>query len=232
MRKNSISLVAYADGACKNNNSLVKKRLGGCGFIIAEENDNYLMDQYVRKEKKDIASLRNEILKNKQFTCRAVPLCEQIEPPNKFSNNRAELEALNGVLAHILQRAETESKQIHLTIKLDSEYVIKVFNNANQWQKNDWKLSSGTTAANIDYAKQTIVYTEALRRRNHVVSVQHVMAHQSEPNLEESKEKWLDWFYNDFADRLSNIAAQTQTDINYATTSKKRKRNLSTDHAT
>ena len=224
MSENRISLVAYADGACKNNNSYVKRRLGGCGFIIVQENDNNLIENYVKKDKKEVALLRNEILKSSEFICRAVPLCEKIEPPNKFSNNRAELEAFNGVLAQVLSLAEKETKQFFLTIKLDSEYVIKVFHNASQWQKNDWRLSSGTIAANIDYAKQTIAFTEALKRRNHIIVVKHVMAHQSEPQLKDNKEKWLDWFYNDFADRLSNIAAQTQTDINYATVNKKRKK--------
>ena len=151
----------------------------------------------------------------------AVPLSEKIEPPNKFSNNRAELEAFNGVLAHVLLFAEKEKKRISITIKVDSEYVIKVFNGAWNWRNNDWKLASGTIAANIDYANETICFTEALKRRNHTIKVVHVAAHQTEPK-KDIKEKWIDWFYNDFADRLSNLAAQVETDINY--NQKKRKR--------
>jgi len=220
MNENITEIVAYADGACKNNNSHTKKRLGGCGFVIMAKNST-ILDQFFAN-KISLNALRTAMLKSSDFTCMAVPMCEKIELPNKFSNNRAELEAFNGVLAHVLQSGHIEQKKIALTIKLDSEYVIKVFNGAWSWRKNGWKISSGTVAANIDYIIEMIAFVEALKRRGHMITVCHVMAHQTEPS-KDVQQKWLDWFFNDFADRLSNIAAQVETDINYNAKKRKRK---------
>ena len=211
MSEQVFHIVAYADGACKNNNSHSEKRLGGCGLII-QFRESKLIDEHLASHDSNICTLRSEMLKTKDFVCVANPLSPKIEPPNKFSNNRAELEAFNGVLARFVLM-DTDEK-LTLTIKTDSEYVIKVFNGAWKWKENDWKLASGTVAANIDYILELITFVDVLRKRGNTVKVKHVPAHQQQPD-KKNKEIWLDWFFNDFADRLSNIGAGVESDINY-----------------
>lgn len=218
-----IKLIAFADGACKNNNSHSVERAAGSGYIIFPD-DRKLTDEILFDEKNaTLSALRSKIIQNTNFICIASCLKGPVDPPNKQSNNRAELHAFNGVLARCLLLGK---QKISIIIKPDSEYVIKVFYGANNWRKNEWKLASGTIAANIDLASEMLSYLESLQRAGHEVKVQHVDAHQTEPNKQD-RDKWFNWFFNNFADRLSNIGSGEETDINY--NEKKRKRSKTKD---
>jgi ribonuclease HI len=142
-------------------------------------------------------------------------------PPNKVTNNRAELQALVSTLARFV--AQQSASTLAIQIFADSKYAITVYNNAQEWRNNGWKLKSGTVACNIDQAEELLLYSDALKNAGHIVQVEHVAAHSATAPTE--LEPWRRWFGNDLADRLTNIGAGAETDINYGNSkSKKRAR--------
>jgi len=237
--------VAYTDGACKNNNrhdnAVPSKsiRSAGCGFVIFKKNEHIdaaLTDICVmRKSSTNSLShhrrqLANGLAPFVGSICCAVPLPTPVDLPHKVSNNRAELYAFNCVLSHFLASHEARLNSgisLSITIKTDSEYVLKVFSGARSWQHNRYKLQSGTVAKNVDYVKEMLKFVDALQMLGHTLTVLHVPAHQQEIDCDTNDTtKWIDWFGNDVADRLSNVATGIVDDINYTSLrpSKSRKR--------
>jgi len=235
----SFSHIVYTDGACKNNNSSADDtttvRKAGSGIVVfdrlAHEALHCVHRDYV--EHGSSASLprwRTALLTRQSpfstVVCRHIPLRAPPPPPNKISNNRAELDALVSALAHFvaLAPATCATPQLYIDIRVDSKYVITTYNNARQWRANGWKLASGTVACNVDQAEEMLLYCDALRDAGHTVTLTHVPAHTDVKDVPRDFDGWCRWFGNDMADRLTNIAAGVETDINYKVAAKKRKR--------
>lgn len=247
--KTVVKYVVYTDGACKNNHCSAhetqRKRMAGSAFVALEKVahvDRVLSDIFEQRKCSgaDLAHWRTLLVQAQApfvgAACRDVPLPLPVTPPNKVSNNRAELHALNSALAHFLAHRDAQNVaiQMDICIKVDSEYVMKVFGGAKQWQQNKFRLASGMAVSNADYVQEMLLYLTALRALGHIVFVEHVPAHLTEDKCCNSFHTWVDWFGNDVADRLSNVAAGAQSDVNYsgsssgsrsgATKGKKRKR--------
>lgn len=216
-----ITHIAYADGACKDNHidaSKVNRRAGSAIVVFPNSTEILLAIQSAFNDynnSKNIDKWRTAIMtRDGDFIgtlSRAIPLPQPVAEPNKVSNNRAELHALNCVLAHFTSLNEP----VHGVIYVDSQYVIKVFENSEKWKKNNWTLSSGTKACNIDYVLEMLDYVALLKSRGNTVTINHVPAHTKEKDIPKDFAGWCHWFGNDFVDRLSNVAAGVEQDINY-----------------
>lgn len=224
-----VFLYAFTDGACKNNNLAASKggRKAGSGIFIVDQNQQDVLRDIVERRCTSVsnADMRTMLMADESTVCRAVcpPLTSEFPTP---SNNRAELYAFNSVLAHVIARQHTSA--VHLCIGVDSKYVMTVYQNARTWQNDGFILqSSRSVAANLDYVKEMLMYLDVLESSQFDITVKHVGAHQTE-DKDAPFEIWFDWFGNDMADRLSNVATGVTSNINYASLPKKsRKRKKS-----
>lgn len=222
-----VTFLVYTDGACKDNNSnnpAVVRRAGSALVAFcqnAQANDALLavFNEYCTGGAATLARWRTCLMNGGEPFSESVAVCRAITLPisaQKPSNNRAELYAFNSALAHFLALSATlGDSRIDLEIHVDSTYVMTVFRNADRWKRNGWRQASGGTACNIDYVDEMLLYADAFRNDGHTISVHHVAAHSKPGDVPKDFVAWRDWFGNDLADRISNVAAGAEADVNY-----------------
>ncbi|KIK70443.1 hypothetical protein GYMLUDRAFT_273634 [Collybiopsis luxurians FD-317 M1] len=107
--------------------------------------------------------------------------------PGDQTNNRAELYAICRVLE------TTPFRRSPLTIKTDSKYCIKCFNDWLQnWMQNDWHKRDGSPIKNVGLIRYIVTLLAARSRIGQKVSLQHVKGHSNDEG-------------NDGADDLANV---------------------------
>ena len=114
-------------------------------------------------------------------------ISEEISGTNQY----AELYAIYKALSSI-----NPIKYLKVTICTDSMYSI---NCITKWIDN-WKVNNWKTSKNKDVKhKELIQKIDKLVKNN--VFFKHVNSHRKEPSLDSNK--WVDWFGNDYADKLA-----------------------------
>ena len=105
------------------------------------------------------------------------------------TNNRAELYAIVYAIRYTPQK---------LKIYTDSTYVITCYNNLEKWKANNWKLSTGKLAENVDLLKRL---KKQIKKHTQKIKIKKVAAHTKAPKKDDPKYKH--WFGNNQADKLA-----------------------------
>ncbi|KAF5392457.1 hypothetical protein D9757_002213 [Collybiopsis confluens] len=107
--------------------------------------------------------------------------------PGEQTNNRAELYAICRVLE------TTSFRRAPLTIKTDSKYCIKAFNEwLPNWMKNNWQKSDGSPVKNVGLIQYIVTLRSARFRIGQKVFLEYVKGHSGNQG-------------NDGADYLANV---------------------------
>jgi len=119
----------------------------------------------------------------------------------KVTNQIAELLACIYAIETIISTENVKDKSIY--IYSDSMYTINSMTKwAKNWEKNEWKKSTGKVIENLELIKKLYFYTINLN-----VRYKHVKAHKNEP--EKDSKQYFYWYGNHMADLLATTAAKS-----------------------
>lgn len=130
------------------------------------------------------------------------------------SNIRAEMYAvIKGILVIMNNREYFQqtgySKSI--VVKTDSQFTIDLVTKwlAN-WKKNGFKTSAKKPVKNQDLVIMLDNTIEQARSQGYIIQFIHVMAHEREPKVPRTDQKWIDWYCNAQVDKLAFNGGQKE----------------------
>lgn len=211
--RNVVDQRIYVDGGCKNNNIRdVSKRCAGYGIFV----DLRVVSLPSRTEPIVDGSNPNslplptqddvdrEILQPVSFVSEKLPVNAQYP----LSNNRAEILAVVRALELLFGNRFRIARGTSVTIVNDSKYTYDIVTDwlPNRWRANNFKRTDGGDVLNIDLVRRLDELLLRLEREKPFdVRWQRLNSHQKEPG-DKSSQEWRDWFGNDRADKLADLA--------------------------
>lgn len=122
------------------------------------------------------------------------------------SNNRAEMYAVIKALQVIMTNKYFEKYNKSILIKTDSQFTIDLVTQwLAKWKKNGFKRSGKKAISNPDLVNMIDNTITQAQAGGYTITFQHVRAHTTEPNVPKTDQKWIDWYCNDQADKLSSV---------------------------
>lgn len=126
-------------------------------------------------------------------------------PPN--TNIRAEMYAIvRAILIVLTQRDYFEQVGYSklLLIKTDSKFSIDLVTKwLEKWKKNGFKKANKKPVENKDLVLLLDNTIEQAKTQGYTIQFEHVYAHKSEPKVDHSNQKWIDWYCNSQVDQLA-----------------------------
>lgn len=193
----------YVDGACTNNHIQdVSQRRAGFGIYVDSARTPSSGDSFTPSES-DVD--RTLPAKNCYFASEKLPPHADYAP----TNNRAELLAVVRAMELLLggQLAVADGERV--TIVNDSKYVHQAATDwlPRLWRANNYRKASGEQVENVDLVLRLDGLLKRVERENRFqIEWARVNSHQKEP-ADKTSARWRDWFGNDRADRLANLAS-------------------------
>lgn len=136
---------------------------------------------------------------------------EKLPPHANYAptNNRAELLAVVRAMELLLDNRLAVTAGERVTIVNDSKYVNQAATDwlPRLWRANNYRKASGEQVENFDLVLRLDELLKRVEReKRYTIEWARVNSHQKEP-ADKSGARWRDWFGNDRADRLANLAS-------------------------
>jgi ribonuclease HI len=121
-------------------------------------------------------------------------------PPN--TNIRAEMYAIVRAILIVLTHRDYFEKTV--LIKTDSKFSIDLVTKwLEKWKKNGFKKANKKPVENKDLVILLDNTLEQAKSQGYTIKFEHVYAHKSEPKVEHTNQKWIDWYCNSQVDQLA-----------------------------
>ena len=205
----------YIDGACKNNNRPIEERYAGYGIYVdrltdAEPQPFDLVDNDVDSQLNANNNTNNTSAATVAADANALRSVSETCVCSGPTNNRAELMAAIRCLELLVDGRFGATRDSRVTIVNDSKLVYDSVTDflPRIWRPNNYRRENGAPVANGDLVRRldaAVLNAQRSGWRN--VHWQHMNSHRQQPK-DRSSNEWCDWFGNDQADRLANLACK------------------------